>query len=283
MGILTKKTTYTDEEVNDLYRRITSASKVMKLCMGISINAAIYMMVQAHRDAMGHPNYRHKIKAAFNQARKVRESWEILTKHGYAITSFFRVEDTDTTYFKEGITDEEYFEIWGALGGAGYDLSIDEINVLKHKYYLILERNGDKYPNIGASLFTTVAMLRNADYMYKVTLNEISKNIPDIPRECLSEHILKDFDIHKISEAWERAVFMLYNDKNLTVTDFEDKNLTMALTSLKVKYVDAKWIIKVEERALRYYPEYFDSKRQLNELIKKIKEAFNKEGRLTMV
>jgi hypothetical protein len=271
---------YTEEDKKAVYRKVYTATGIVKLTMGICINMAWNHMRNALDSVKRHPKYRHKVKAAFQQADKAYKDYERTLKYGHDnVPRFFNIKDVKCNIFKENMTSEEYFELWQALGGAGYNKCINETNVLKHKFYLILDKRNDKYADIGSELLVTSSMFEITCNIYNATISEICKAILELDKDGIENYIFKPFDISDIIAAWERAVNTLYPDVRKTeLDDFEDANLHLALAALEEKMTSPEWMERVEEQALRDYNDYMGGKKNTNKIIKAIRESFEGGG-----
>lgn len=281
-----RKKFYTQEEAEAVEEKVYLATGIIKLSLGIAVNTTFYMMLNALDALKKHPNYKHKVKADFNRALKAYKDYERALRTGSTrFPRFFNVADfSSTSPFKADMTNGEYFDLWQGLGGSGYDLCKNEINVLKHKYYLILERRGDKYPDAGAYALAVVAAFRNAKHIYEATLQSVHKAIPEISMECLEGYIFKPFDVRYIAKAWEVAVWNMYgNAEEWQISDFEDKNLTMALAALEQKWASPDFMMKAESDTIRDYNELVGGKRKANVLIKELNDNYNNGGAMLAI
>lgn len=271
---------YTEEEKKAVYRKVFTATGIVKLTMGICINMAWNHMRNALDSVKRHPKYRHSVKAAFSQAEKAYKDYERTLRHGNNNNPrFFNINDVDSNYFKDDMTSDEYFELWLALGGAAYNKCLSETNVLKHKYYLILDKRNDKYADIGSELLVTSSLFEITCNIYSATISEICKAIPELSKDGIEDYIFKPFDISNIIAAWEKAVNTLYpNVRKTELDDFEDANLHLALSALEEKMTSPEWMERVEEQTLRDYNDYMGGKRKTNKIIKTIREGFEKGG-----
>lgn len=277
---LQNKRYFTAKEKEAIYRKIYTATGIVKLTMGICINMAWNQMRNALDSAMQHPKYRHKVKAAFQQAEKAYNDYERTLRYGNNNNPrFFNINDVDANYFKEDMTSDEYFEFWCNLGAAGYKKCINELNVLKHKYYLILSKRNDKYAHIGSDLLLAISIFEMTKNVFDVTIKEICLAIPELGKDIIMNNIFKPFDISNIIAAWDRAVNTLYPDVHHTeLDDVEDANLQIALSALEEKMTDPKWMESVEELTLKDYNDFVGGKRKANKIIKAIRENFEENG-----
>lgn len=273
-----RKKYYTKEQAENVCGKIDRASGLVKLAMGLSINASRYMMLNALDSVKKHPKYKHEIKRAFALADKAYKDFERVLRHGNLQTPvFFSTKFYKPQYFKDGMTSDEYFEIWQALGGAAYDDSKNEFGVLKHKYELALEHNGSACPGIGGEILLVSCLLRITQNIFDVMMKEICKGIPELGKDVIEGYVFRPFNIKQVAEAWHKAVIMLYGDF-FKCSDFDERNIKMGIQQIEEKWCSEKWIEKMQEKTLRDYEDYIGGKKKTAKLIKDIRTAWNEGG-----
>lgn len=272
----------TKEEAERTLDQVIRSMGLIKMCMGIYINASMYMAMNANDSIKKHPLYKHKVKAAFRRIETVFKDFENTLRYGTvnSVELFKREHLANSDVFKEGFTNGEYYEFWQALGGAGYTLSIKEIENVRKAYYDILVATETPYPEICKDLLTTIALLTNTKDIFNESIEQVKKSITRLDNDDI-DYLYGILDISKWLNAWKYAVALVFDFDSLKISDHDYKQLCKALSAIKVKWTNLKWIEKVEKQTMKDYQNFFRSEDIYKSIKTEIKNEFEKYGNKT--
>lgn len=274
-----------DATKGELYRQVCSAASLVKLVMGVSNGCAIQIMLDCYSELSGkatdpntgqrkpaHPRYRHQVKQAYKHAIDEYHAYE--HRLIYATTNrFFHVEDLSPKYRKiyGDITDAEYFEFWKGTSAKAYQVSRPLVTSLWNKYRLSLLNHGVKHADILAWPMVAQACLTIACNMHTTAVKDAMEACTMLQAHQV-RNLFKDFSLHRVSEAWTRALDMT-EPLHYELEEVEERNINLGIIQLTETWANPDYMYDSVSESLPDYAEIFRTKGEMKKALRNIEEV----------
>ena len=258
---------------------------MVKVVMGVANGCALNIMMDCYTELSGkaidpktggykpaHPKFRHQVKAAYNQAVKEYHDYERGLVHTQT-NRFFHVADLSPKYRKiyGNITDAEYFEFWKGTSAKAYQVSRPLVTSLWNKYRLSLLNHGISHPDILAWPMVAQACLTIAETIYNHVVEDAIKACPRLqPHQVRT--LFKDFSLHRVNEAWTRALDMT-EPLHYELEEVEERNINLGIIQLTETWANPDYMYDSVSESLPDYAEIFRTKGEMKKALRNIEEV----------
>lgn len=236
---------------------------------GICNNAAWNIAMNCHDQAKKHPLYRQQVKRAFKTVLERHKSYRLGVK--YAKNELINVNQMPTQLkakYKDGITQDEYIEIWEGYGSAAYMESQPLVSSLHHKYKKAYDRLGVKHSDILAHIMVghTVLLIATSIYEQYLEIFETDHKV----NAKYSHSVYKCLSLRPILDAWQNAMNVLDNSV-YALTEEEAHNIELGVQQIWMLWCDRKLM----GRSLNKVADDFEDVFRNEESINQIKDVVN--------
>ena len=246
----------TEEQYNELTRKMARAAGVMKLICGVANNAAWLVVLDGYDQARLCQRYRHEVKRAFKLAIEAWHDYERRLVHATE-NRMFHLADMDEKARKTygDITDRQYYDFWASVGGPAYQKTRPLITSLWNKHRLSLLNHHVKDADKVAWVITAQATLELAEQLYEKAIRECINGY-GLP-EWMVRGVFGQFSLKTVSERWRRALMMLAPETEFELEPTEKRNIEMGLTQLCEAWLDPSLLYNSTMESVEDYDEIF--------------------------
>jgi hypothetical protein len=246
----------TEEQYNELARKMASAAGVVKLICGVANNAAWLVMLDGYDQARRCQRYRHDVKRAFKLAIEAWHDYERRLVHATENRMFHLADMGEKARKTYGdITDRQYYDFWASVGGPAYQKTRPLITSLWNKHRLSLLNHHVKDADKVAWVITAQAALELAEQLYEKAIRECVKNY-GLP-EWMARGVFGQFSLKAVSERWRRALMMLAPETEFELEPTEKRNIELGLTQLCEAWLDPTLLYNSTMESVEDYGEIF--------------------------
>ncbi len=258
--------------VEQLNKALPYVSAIVKQVLGVANNFAQVQMFNARDDIKQHPQHRHAIKKAFNEAFKAWEDYEKRLLNPVGVR-YFHVEDMPPKVRKQygTITDREYYEYWQNVGWSVYSKNRAFVTMMDNKFKLSLQKHGVAHAELLCKAMTAEQLLNIAEQRYKDALGVVKKEI-GLSYDNLNV-LYGDFSLKGVHDRWAKAMTMLI--PNFPLDEVEDRNLRMSVEQLYEIVSDIPEMYNGIEKSTEDYEDIFRTKGEWKKALRKMREETN--------
>ncbi len=227
----------------EVQHALAAAAGVVKLMVGVSTGAALFVMADALDKVKASQTHRAHchVRDAVRHVEKERRKWE----HGLLYPlgmRWFSVADMDATQrakYSATMTDREFFDLWLSLGAPMYDKTRPWQTSLTHKYARSMAAHGVVEAEVCGQMMMAASCLVVADRVWQQSITD-SETTTGLPRAEL-ERVFGVFAPRGILAAWERLLhaFAPHCD-DFDLEPDERRNIELGLEQLESTMVDAR-------------------------------------------
>lgn len=248
--------------------------KTLKLLTGVSNNAAILVMLDAHDKIKTHPHYKHAVKAAYKHALEEWHNYErrLLHDEGSFFTASCLSDEERKRY--GSITSNEKFEMWKGMGAKAYTDTQPLITSLWNKHRLSLLNHKIENADSMAWVMTAQSALDISLFVYEWTISDGQKQ--GISR-TVSNSAFSHFRLGRLAKAWRRAMIM--TDESVRYVDLEDverRNIEYGIRQLYETWLNPNMYIDSAIAATMDYEDFFRTKGEALKAIDEWKDVREK-------
>ena len=246
-------------------------SSFIKTITGVANNAAWIITIDAHEKIMKHPKYKQATKKAFKEVFKLFKQYENNLKYT-DINRMFDVNDMDPqtrSKYKDSLTNEEYYEMWTAMGAVAYSETKGLVTSLQWKFAKSYRDHGVQHYDIMGWAMTAYTILNLAASMYELYLVSAEQDYSIRKEEA--HRIFKGFSLKHIADAWTKAMHTLDNTVYI-LNEHESNNIEIGVRQLQEAWTDPYLISRSLRKTTDDFSDYFKNKRALKEVYKGIDE-----------
>lgn len=256
----------------ELGRRVSKSSALIKMMCGIGNNAAWACCQEATDHLRRHPNFRHKVKQGFNAAIEEFNAYE--RRLVYATENrLFHLDDLTPEYRKRygNITDRDYYEYWCNTGATAYKQKrVWAVNVW-NKYRLSLIRHKVPHEEEVAWGMAACACLRLAQYIYEQNI-KVCANDHEVPEQLL-EVIFGGLNMKAIADKWDKALMLLEpKTEGYELEDIEAKNIQLGLDQLMEQWTSTATMTDALAETTEAHDDVFRTKGEQKKALRQIAE-----------
>lgn len=260
---------YTKQEVE---AAMTAASSGVKLATGITINAAWWVCLDALDKIKTHPNYKQLTKKLFQQAVQTYKKFEsdLQSEYGIRLFCVSDMPEAIRARYHEGLSSQEYFEVWQSLGAMAYQKKRGYITVLANKYKISLDKHGVPHADILQWALVAQACLELARETCEEAMRASARTVT-LPGN-LTRYFFKKLNISEVSKAWLKAVKQLEPACFYKEERIDDRNIELGIEQLKEAWLDPSNQFDAAINSATEYSEIFHDKKTVKDAIKMYKE-----------
>ena len=259
---MTKKV-ITPEQWAHMQTTLGQAAGIVKIYTGVCNNCTYLVMADAYDAIRRTPIFRHEVKHNFREAFRRWKQYEakLLYSSHNRLFHVADIQDDAREKYSNDLTDAQYFEFWQGTGGRAFLATQDELNVLRHKYYLSLNNHGVPYAEALSKILLAEVCLKLSCRIYEDAEKDCIEESPSVPEEMFRD-ILRPLSIRPIEFLWRKAMLAV-NPKifEYNLDEFEARNQDMALKSLAEKWTSVDFVFDSTADAMKDFKEVFRSKK----------------------
>ena len=256
-------------DIEEITRRMSAASSVVKLVCGVGNNAAWLVMLDAMDHARSCARFRGPAKKEFNRCVQLFHEYEGALVYA-RVNRFFHVPDmADHVRKKYGqITDREYYDFWASTGAAAYQATRPMVTSLVNKYRLSLISHGVRDAAHVAWVMAAMAALELSVRMYDSAIREIIKGY-SLP-ENIVRKVFGQFSLKHIAKKWGDAMVALSPDSDYPLQDSEKRNIELGLDQLFEAWMSLDTMYDSVSDTVEDYGEVFRTKGEQKKAMREI-------------
>lgn len=198
----------------------------------------------AGRPMAAHPDFRHRVKAAFKAVGLEWHRYHSRLRHSKcAGVGLFRLSDMaeeDRRRYGD-ITDSDLYQWWQGFGPHAYREALPTVNALQHKIALSLSRHGHRNVEHVAWALVGDTVLQVAQYVYNVITDSVHDFLPQCSLHYIRTEMYPDFSLCRLCDVYRYALRLLAPDaarEEQTLDPDEQKNINMSIHQLKDTWIN---------------------------------------------
>lgn len=262
----------TEQEREDLARRMPNAAALVKLMCGTANNAAWLVVLDGLDHARRCRRYGFKVRGAFNHAIKEWHDYESRLKYATTYRMFKLSDMPEHIRRKYGnISDVEFYNFWASIGGPAYMKTRPLITSLWNKYRLSLVHHKVEDADDVAWVLTAASAIELAVQIHHHAISKCMDEFK-IPGK-LAHQVFDQFLLDRLSKAWRKALLMLAPDSEFDLEDMERRNIEMGLEQLCQAWVHPSTLYRSTMQSVEDYEEIFATRGFQKKVIREIADV----------